>query len=150
MYSSNLKGFILAMVSSAFIGASFIIKKKGLRRASANGPGASVGGYGYLLEPLWWVGMITMIVGEIANFVAYIYAPAGLVTPLGALSIIVSAVLAHFLLKEKLQKMGMLGCLLCIVGSIVIVLHAPQEISLNSVEEIWELAIQPGMLLDCC
>uniref|UniRef100_A0A2N9INM0 Probable magnesium transporter n=1 Tax=Fagus sylvatica TaxID=28930 RepID=A0A2N9INM0_FAGSY len=148
MYSSNLKGFILAMVSSAFIGASFIIKKKGLRRASANGPGASVGGYGYLLEPLWWVGMITMIVGEIANFVAYIYAPAGLVTPLGALSIIVSsAVLAHFLLKEKLQKMGMLGCLLCIVGSIVIVLHAPQEISLNSVEEIWELAIQPAFLL---
>ncbi|XP_065620691.1 probable magnesium transporter NIPA7 [Quercus suber] len=59
MYSSNLTGFILAMVSSAFIGSSFIIKKKGLRRASANGPRASVGGYGYLLEPLWWVGMIT-------------------------------------------------------------------------------------------
>ena len=30
-----------------------------------------------------------VIVGEIANFVAYIYAPAVLVTPLGALSIIV-------------------------------------------------------------
>lgn len=59
-----------------------------------------------------------------------------------------SAVLAHFLLKEKLQKMGMLGCLLCIVGSTVIVLHAPEESSLNSVEEIWELATQPGMLLD--
>ncbi|KAK7838036.1 putative magnesium transporter nipa6 [Quercus suber] len=144
MYSSNLTGFILAMVSSAFIGSSFIIKKKGLRRASANGPRASVGGYGYLLEPLWWVGMITMIVGEIANFVAYIYAPAVLVTPLGALSIIVSAVLAHFLLKEKLQKMGILGCLLCIVGSTVIVLHAPEEQSLTSVEEIWELATQPA------
>ncbi|KAM4106292.1 hypothetical protein ACJW30_04G052800 [Castanea mollissima] len=148
MYSSNLTGFILAMVSSAFIGSSFIIKKKGLRRASANGPRASVGGYGYLLEPLWWVGMITMIVGEIANFVAYIYAPAVLVTPLGALSIIVSsAVLAHFLLKEKLQKMGILGCLLCIVGSTVIVLHAPEEQSLTSVEEIWELATQPAFLL---
>lgn len=33
--------------------------------------------------------MLTVIVGEIANFVAYIYAPAVLVTPLGALSIIV-------------------------------------------------------------
>lgn len=32
---------------------------------------------------------MTVIVGEIANFVAYIYAPAVLVTPLGALSIIV-------------------------------------------------------------
>lgn len=31
----NLKGFVLALLSSAFIGASFIIKKKGLRRAAA-------------------------------------------------------------------------------------------------------------------
>ncbi|XP_031286006.1 probable magnesium transporter NIPA6 isoform X1 [Pistacia vera] len=147
MYSSNLKGFLLAVVSSAFIGSSFIIKKKGLRKAGVNGPSASSGGYGYLLEPLWWIGMVTMIVGEIANFVAYIYAPAALVTPLGALSIIVSAVLAHLLLKEKLQKMGMLGCLLCVVGSVVIVLHAPQEESIDSVEEIWELATQPAFLL---
>ncbi|KAF9666018.1 hypothetical protein SADUNF_Sadunf16G0185300 [Salix dunnii] len=135
------------MVSSAFIGSSFIIKKKGLRKAGVSGPRASSGGYGYLLEPLWWIGMITMIVGEISNFVAYIYAPAVLVTPLGALSIIVSAVLAHFLLKEKLQKMGVLGCLLCIVGSTVIVLHAPEERSINSVEEIWELAIQPASVI---
>lgn len=34
-------------------------------------------------------GLLTVIVGEIANFIAYIYAPAVLVTPLGALSIIV-------------------------------------------------------------
>lgn len=40
MYSSNLIGFILAVVSSAFIGSSFIIKKKGLRRAGINGPRA--------------------------------------------------------------------------------------------------------------
>ena len=43
--------------------------------------------------------------------------------------------------------MGMLGCLLCIVGSTEIVLHAPQEKSLTSVLEIWRLAVQPGMLL---
>ncbi|CAJ2676770.1 unnamed protein product [Trifolium pratense] len=91
--------------------------------------------------------MVTMIVGEIANFVAYIYAPAVLVTPLGALSIIVSAVLAHFLLKEKLLKMGMLGCLICILGSTIIVLHAPQEMSLSSVQQIWKLAIQPAFLM---
>ncbi|PKI72634.1 hypothetical protein CRG98_007011 [Punica granatum] len=147
MYSSNLIGFILAVVSSAFIGSSFIIKKKGLQKAGASGPRASVGGYGYLLEPLWWVGMITMIVGEISNFVAYVYAPAVLVTPLGALSIIVSAVLAHFMLNEKLKRMGMLGCLICVVGSTLIVLHAPEELSIDSVQEIWELAIQPAFLL---
>lgn len=41
MYSSNLTGFILAVVSGAFIGSSFIIKKKGLQRASLNGTPAS-------------------------------------------------------------------------------------------------------------
>lgn len=63
-----------------------------------------------------------------------------------------SAVLAHFLLKETLRKLGILGCVLCIVGSTVIVLHAPGEHSISSVEEIWELAIQPGehMHFDCC
>jgi len=54
-----------------------------------------------------------------------------------------SAVLAHFLLKEKLQQMGILGCVFCIVGSVLIVIHAPQEHALNSVQEIWDLATQP-------
>lgn len=64
-----------------------------------------------------------MLVGEIANFIAHMFVPAILGTPLGALSIIVrysggclrcffmflmsfvmcSAVLAHFTLNEKLQ-----------------------------------------------
>ncbi|XP_073106536.1 probable magnesium transporter NIPA6 isoform X5 [Elaeis guineensis] len=146
LFANNLKGLLLAVASSAFIGASFIFKKKGLKRAGASGARAGVGGYGYLLEPLWWIGMITMIVGEISNFVAYMFAPAVLVTPLGALSIIVSAVLAHFFLKEKLQRMGVLGCVLCIVGSTVIVLHAPEEKTPSSVEQIWNLATQPAFL----
>ncbi|XP_065865901.1 probable magnesium transporter NIPA6 isoform X2 [Euphorbia lathyris] len=145
--SDNSTGLILAVVSSAFIGCSFILKKKGLKRAGATGTRAGVGGYTYLLEPLWWAGMVTMFVGEVANFVAYVYAPAVLVTPLGALSIIVSAILAHFMLKERIQKMGVIGCLSCIVGSVVIVIHAPQEHTPNSVEEIWILATQPAFLI---
>nr|XP_010941289.1 probable magnesium transporter NIPA6 isoform X2 [Elaeis guineensis] len=145
--SDNTKGLILAAVSGAFIGASFILKKKGLKRAGRFGIPAGFGGYAYLLEPLWWAGMLTMMIGEVANFVAYVFAPAVLVTPLGALSIIVSAVLAHFMLKERLQKLGVLGCVSCIVGSVVIIIHAPQEHSPSSVEEIWNLATQPAFLV---
>ncbi|KAL0358516.1 UNVERIFIED_CONTAM: putative magnesium transporter NIPA1 [Sesamum angustifolium] len=86
--SDNIRGFFLAISSSIFIGSSFIIKKKGLKRAGAAGTRASDGGYSYLKEPWWWAGMITMILGEGLNFAAYAYAPAILVTPLGALSII--------------------------------------------------------------
>jgi drug/metabolite transporter (DMT)-like permease len=59
MSSDNIKGLVLALSSSLFIGASFIVKKKGLKRAGASGLRAGSGGYSYLLEPLWWVGMIT-------------------------------------------------------------------------------------------
>ena len=40
--SENSKGLILAMASSAFIGSSFILKKKGLKRAGATGARAGL------------------------------------------------------------------------------------------------------------
>ncbi|KAL3635241.1 hypothetical protein CASFOL_019788 [Castilleja foliolosa] len=146
MSSDNVKGLVLALSSSIFIGASFIVKKKGLKKAGASGVRAGVGGYSYLYEPLWWTGMITMIVGEIANFAAYAFAPAILVTPLGALSIIISAVLAHIILRERLHIFGILGCALCVVGSTIIVLHAPQEREIESVKEVWDLATEPAFV----
>nr|CAD1824436.1 unnamed protein product [Ananas comosus var. bracteatus] len=144
MSKDNLRGFALALSSSFFIGSSFVIKKIGLRKAAL---------FGRLLilnRALWWLGMITMIVGEIANFAAYAFAPAILVTPLGALSIIVSAVLAHFILGEKLHIFGILGCVLCVVGSTTIVLHAPKERNIESVKEVWHLATEPGFLIYSC
>eukprot|EP00249_Psilotum_nudum_P015235 c25217_g2_i1 orf=3-1004(-) len=142
----NLKGLVLALSSSLFIGVSFILKKKGLRRAGASGVRAGVGGYSYLYEPLWWLGLLTMVIGEVANFIAYAFSPAILVTPLGALSIIVSAALAHVILNERLAALGTLGCFMCIVGSIALVVQAPQEQSITSVAEVWELATQPAFL----
>lgn len=55
-----------------------------------------------------------------------------------------SAVLAHFMLKERLRRLGILGCISCIIGSVVIVIHAPEERMPTSVQEIWNLATQPG------
>ncbi|XP_022924676.1 probable magnesium transporter NIPA2 [Cucurbita moschata] len=145
--SDNIHGLVLAVSSSIFIGSSFIIKKKGLMKAGASGTRAGSGGYSYLHEPMWWAGMISMIIGEVANFAAYAYAPAILVTPLGALSIIFSAILAHFILEERLHIFGMLGCVLCVVGSTTIVLHAPQERNIDSVKDVWMLATEPGFLV---
>lgn len=47
-----------------------------------------------------------MGVGELANFGAYAFAPASLVTPLGALSVLVSAILASKFLNETLNSNG--------------------------------------------
>lgn len=43
--------------------------------------------------------------------------------------------------------MGVLGCLCCIVGSVVIVIHAPEEQMPTSVQQIWDLATEPAFLI---
>lgn len=53
--------------------------------------------------------------------------------------------LAHIILGEKLHIFGIVGCVLCIVGSTTIVLHAPQEREIESVKELWDLATEPGI-----
>lgn len=55
--------------------------------------------------------------------------------------------LAHFVLEEKLHIFGVLGCALCVVGSISIVLHAPQEKPIHSVKQVWQHATQPGFIV---
>ena len=86
-----------------------------------------------------------MIFGELANFAAYSFAPAILVTPLGALSVLISACLASLFLHEKLGRDGIVGCFLSIIGAIIIILHAPEEKKVDSINEMLGYALQPGM-----
>lgn len=139
-------GLGLALSSSLAIGTSFIITKKGLMAAS-NQHGFEGDGYEYLKNPVWWAGMLTMAIGEIANFAAYTFAPPILVTPLGALAVIIGAVLASLILKEELGVLGKLGCAICLIGSLIIVLHAPPDKEIQTVDEILNYAVQPGFLM---
>ncbi|KAG7213749.1 hypothetical protein KM043_002976 [Ampulex compressa] len=137
--SNNITDFYiglgLAISSSGFIGASFIIKKKALIKLQRYGTlRASAGGYGYLNEWIWWAGLLCMAIGEFANFAAYAFAPASLVTPLGALSVLVSATLASRYLNERVNLLGKIGCFLCILGSTIIVLHSPKEKEIDSIK----------------
>ncbi|KAK9762129.1 hypothetical protein K7432_012436 [Basidiobolus ranarum] len=136
-------GLILAVSSGFFIGSSFIIKKKGLLQSYAAG-GVPGEGHQYLKSKLWWAGMILMVVGEILNFVAYAFTPAILVTPLGALSVVVSAILSAVFLNEKLTFVGKIGCAICVVGAIIIVLHAPEQNAPPTIAAFMEYAISPS------
>jgi magnesium transporter len=53
------------------------------------------------------------------------------------------------LLNEKLGHLGRVGCTLCLLGSLIIVLHAPEEEPVETVDQILYYAIQPGFLLYC-
>ncbi|KAM9902871.1 hypothetical protein OXX79_003709 [Metschnikowia pulcherrima] len=145
MVADKYIGLALAMSSSLAIGTSFIITKKGLMDTSRAGADNATG-HQYLQNPIWWAGILTMAVGEVANFAAYTFAPAILVTPLGALSVIIGAVLAAVFLKEELGTLGKMGCAICLMGSVIIVLHAPPDKEIETVDEILTRATQPGFL----
>jgi len=55
-----------------------------------------------------------------------------------------SSVLGSYFLKETLGTLGKLGCATCLIGSVVIVLHAPPDPDIQTVDEILQHAIQPG------
>ncbi|XP_037655444.1 magnesium transporter NIPA4 [Choloepus didactylus] len=130
-------GLGLAFLSCFLIGSSVILKKKGLLRLVATGATRAVdGGYGYLKDAMWWAGFLTMAAGEIANFGAYAFAPATVVTPLGALSVLISAILSSYFLGESLNLLGKLGCVICVTGSTVMVIHAPEEEKVTTVVEM--------------
>lgn len=141
-------GLALAVSSSIFIGSSFIIKKKALIKLGKSGHiRASAGGFGYLREWLWWAGILTMGVGEVANFVAYAFAPASLVTPLGALSVLVTTVLAAKFLNERLNLLGKLGCFLCILGSTMIIIHSPRSEEVEDLSVLLEKIQEPAFVV---
>ncbi|KAI9349314.1 magnesium transporter NIPA-domain-containing protein, partial [Zopfochytrium polystomum] len=141
--SERTIGVLLAVLSSVLIGISYVITKTALidtSRRSGQTPGEHVL---YLRSGLWWVGMSSMTLGEIANFAAYSYAPALLVTPLGAGSVLVSAFLAHVFLGERLQRPGVLGCILGLIGSVLIIINSPEERPVQSVDDILGYTLQP-------
>ncbi|KAF1998392.1 DUF803-domain-containing protein [Amniculicola lignicola CBS 123094] len=141
-------GLLLAVSSSLAIGTSFVITKKGLI-ASAEKHGFDGEGFKYMQNPTWWAGILTMVLGEIFNFAAYAFAPAILVTPLGALSVLIGAVLGSYFLHENLGLLGKIGCATCLIGSVIIVLHAPPDEDVASIDEILQYALRPGFLMYC-
>lgn len=114
-----------------------------------------------------------MILGEILNLVAYAVTSAVLVTPLGALSVVVSrirldcrlivhlliscllcaipfqicAILSSIFLNEKLTLFGKIGCFLCIVGSTVIALNGPSQHAAGQIKEFQKMFVSVGFLV---
>lgn len=142
----KLIGILLAISSGLFIGTSFVLKKHGLLKANEKYNEEAGEGYGYLKNWYWWTGMTLMIVGEICNFVAYAFVDAILVTPMGALSVVICAILSAIFLKERLSFVGKVGCFNCIIGSVVIVINAPTQSAVANIQDMKRLVIAPGFL----
>lgn len=96
-------------------------------------------GKSYLQSPYWWLGISLMVVGEAGNFLAYGFAPASIVSPLGVVALIVNCLIAPWMLHERFRMRDALGVLVAVGGAVVVVLSASDSNPKLAPEKIWEL-----------
>jgi hypothetical protein len=92
----------------------------------------------YLRSPYWWLGIILMTVGETGNFLAYGFAPASIVSPLGVVALISNCVIAPFMLKERFRQRDFWGVVIAVAGAVTVVLSAKTSEEKMGPKDIWE------------
>ena len=93
----------------------------------------------YLKSPYWWAGIILMTTGEAGNFLAYGFAPASIVSPLGVVALISNCIIAPFMLKEPFRARDALGLLVAVGGAVTVVLSASDNNPKLGPDQIWDL-----------
>lgn len=91
----------------------------------------------YLRSPYWWAGIILMIVGEAGNFLAYGFAPASIVSPLGVVALVSNCIIAPCLLKERFRLRDFAGVVVAIAGAVVVVLSARNSENKMGPSDLW-------------
>lgn len=91
----------------------------------------------YLSSPYWWAGILLMIIGEAGNFLAYGFAPASIVSPLGVVALVSNCIIAPCLLKERFRQRDFWGVVVAIGGAVTVVLSANNSESKMGPHELW-------------
>ena len=91
----------------------------------------------YLRSPYWWAGIVLMTIGEAGNFLAYGFAPASIVAPLGVVALVSNCVIAPCLLKEPFRQRDFWGVMVAAAGAVVVVLSAKTSEKQMGPEDVW-------------
>lgn len=93
----------------------------------------------YLKSPIWWLGIALMVLGEAGNFLAYGFAPASIVSPLGVVALISNCMIAPLLLHEKFRWRDAVGVVIAVAGCVTVVLSASDSNPRLDPDIIWDL-----------
>lgn len=81
----------------------------------------------YLRSPYWWLGQVLITLGEMGNFLAYGFAPASIVSPLGVVALISNCIIAPAMFHERFRPRDFWGVVIAVAGVVTVVLSAKGE-----------------------
>ena len=85
-----------------------------------------------------WFGILSLVGGEVGNLVAYGYAPAAVVTPMGASAVVTNVFITTYILKEPFRWTNFAGAVCVIIGIVLVVMFAPMTVMNITSERLWE------------
>ena len=91
----------------------------------------------YLSSPYWWAGILLMTIGEAGNFLAYGFAPASIVSPLGVVALVSNCIIAPCLLKEPFRQRDLWGVVVAVGGAVTVVFSANYSEQKMGPHEVW-------------
>nr|XP_020655726.1 NIPA-like protein 3 isoform X1 [Pogona vitticeps]XP_020655727.1 NIPA-like protein 3 isoform X1 [Pogona vitticeps] len=129
-YKENLIGALLAIFGHLLISIALNLQKYShIRLAGCKDHRA------FFKTKTWWGGLFLLFLGELGVFSAYAFAPLSLIVPLGAVSVIASAIIGVIFIKEKWRPkdflrryvLSFLGCGLAVVGTYLLITFGPNS-----------------------
>ncbi len=116
--SNYTVGIIMSIVADCIIAISLNVQKLAHNRnRGEDGQPKKL----YLKIPLWWAGLLLNVVGELGNMLAYGYAPAAIVAPVGSVGLLCNELIAVLFLGEKFRYRDVFA-LVGIVGGVVLII----------------------------
>ncbi|NXQ36448.1 NPAL3 protein, partial [Alaudala cheleensis] len=138
-YKENLIGALLAIFGHLVSSIALNLQKYShIRLAGSKDPRA------YFRTKTWWSGLMLLVLGELAVFSSYAFAPLSLIVPLSAVSVVASAIIGIIFIKEKWKPkeflrryvLSFVGCGLAVVGTYLLVTFGPNSHEKMTAENI--------------
>ena len=92
-------------------------------------------------QPLWFAGLLLVIVGAIADLVALSLAAQSIIAPIGSVTLVANVIFASFFLEETLTWLDLIGTGLVIAGAVISVIfgdHGDQVYNIRDIEIFYE------------
>ncbi|XP_028594682.2 NIPA-like protein 3 isoform X2 [Podarcis muralis] len=141
-YKENLIGALLAIFGHLVISIALNLQKYShIRLVGCKDHRA------YFKTKTWWCGLFLLFLGELGVFSAYAFAPLSLIVPLGAVSVIASAIIGIIFIKEKWKPKDFLSCGLAIVGTYLLITFGPNSHETMTGENITKHLVSWPVLL---
>jgi len=142
-------GAIVSIICDIAIAAGLGLQKTGHNRLLAM-PESERDSVFY--QPVWVLGLILMISGEVGNLVAYgdRNTPTAVITAVGCIGVVANLVIATVFLKEPFRVRDVMGGVMVVCGVVLVTAYCPTNpVPLNG-DRLNQYLVDPGAIVIYC